>query len=426
MSALIEFEPNTEAIRQNPYPAYASIRELDPIHWNGSLNGWMITRHEDLRNMFTHTMLTAKRTRGLLSKVPKGVDMTETGEMLERWLLTNESPFHGRIRAPFEKAFSMRVVKNLRPKIQATTEACIDNILKNDRCDLIKELAHPLPISVITDLLGLPSRDVEQLKQWSSGVGALTATAEPSAELCTNTNNCVKSAYAYFREVIDKKRLLLKKKSALGKNNLQDIDLICNLILGMEEDPDLGIESVLSNCLLLMVAGHETTTGLIGNSLLTLIRHPELIDNLNRCTDPEQKENLVTDMIEEILRYESPVAWMSRQVKDDFTYKGLAFQKGQMVFLMIGSGNRDEEAFTKPEELVIERRQLYPKDKRHMAFGHGMHHCLGDHLGRLQAQIAVPMVLGKIKSVVLIDEQPDWRHDLAFRGVRTLWVGYDR
>ncbi len=336
------------------------------------------------------------------------------------------STYHGRIRASFDKAFSMRVVKNLSAQIKATTEDCIENILKKDRCDLIKELAHPLPISVITDLLGLPRKDLEKLKHWSSGVGALTATAEPSAKLCTMTNDCVKSAYAYFREIIDEKRVLLKQKAALGKNRHLDIDLICNLILGMEEDPDLGIESVLSNCLLLMVAGHETTTGLIGNSLLTLIRHPELIRNLNACTDPELKESLVADMIEEILRYESPVAWMSRLVKENFSYNGNAFEKGQMIFLMIGSGNRDEEAFTKPEELVIERRRIYPKDKRHIAFGHGMHHCLGAHLGRLEAQIAVPMVLEKIKSINLVDEQLDWRPDLAFRGVRTLWVNYDR
>jgi len=408
-SPVIEYDTRSSTIRDNPYPCYRSIRNADPVHWNPILSGWMITRYPDLEKFFLATELTAKRTQGVLSKVPTEVrdQMTAIEQAARRWLLFTDPPEHKRVRSIFNKAFSVKMISRLEDKIIAIIDECLDKVIARGRFDFIDDLANPLPIFVISDMLGVPRADRDQLWEWSKGISALTATPRPSPELCLRANRYVEEIDAYFTHIVEARR------------RRPGDDLISALIRAIEDDPDFDNAYILANCSHLMIAGHETTTALLGNGLLALLEHPSIMSRVRES--PE----LIDMVIEEMLRYESPVQWMTRQVMTPFSHGGKQLEEGQMVFLMIGAANRDEDVFPDADRFIIDRYAPGGKAAKHLAFGHGFHKCLGAQLARLEARHAFRRLLDRFSGLTRVEKHLDWRSDIAFRGLTRLPLAFE-
>ena len=392
------FDPMDPEFLADPYPTYHRLRAEDPVH-HSPLGFWVLTRYEDVAAILRDARFIKEPLAALVaarfgSEVPRGVGLS----MLDR-----DPPDHTRLRSLVSKAFTPRVVEGLRPRIQAIVDDLIARAEPAGSMDLIEEFAYPIPVNVICEMMGVPVRDHERFKGWSLDIarGLDSIWLPPDSEIPRRSATARHAISDYFRELIDQRRT-----SPRG-------DLLSALIAAEEAGDKLNEEELLATCILILIAGHETTVNLIGNGVLALLRHPAELSRL-RATP-----GLITTAVEELLRYDGPVQRTARVASADATIGGHTIRQGEMVMPFIGAADRDPVQFPNPDRLDITRT-----DNRHIAFGWGIHFCLGAPLARVEGQIAIDTLVRRLPRLALVGDSVEDRQSLTLRGLKTLPVKF--
>jgi hypothetical protein len=393
----VEFNPLLPEFRLDPYPTYQRLRLEDPVHHSPLANVWVLSRYADVVSVLRDARFgRADAEEFWRERIGLGPAHT----IISKWMLFRDPPDHTRLRTLVNKAFTPRAIENMRPRIQEIVDELLDDMQEGGTADMMAALAYPLPVLVICEMLGVPAQDRDIFKAWS---GDLARILDPilTPEIIEHGNAVIESMADYFRELIARLR-----KSPQG--NLLDA-----MIAAEEQGERLDEEELLSNCILLFGAGHETTVNLIGNGALALLRHPEQFATLRR--NPE----LIESAIEECLRYDSPVQMTGRVTLTEAVIGGQHLQAGERVFTLIGAANRDAAQFPDPDRFDITRN-----DNRHVAFGHGIHFCLGASLARLEAQLAIGGIVRRFSNLKLTNENPPRRDAFTLRGLLELPVSF--
>jgi cytochrome P450 len=347
----------------NPFPHYRSMRETQPVFYHPQYNFWQVFCFDDVQRVLSdYTSFSSTRGDG------------GGGDPLSSSLISMDPPRHRQFRNIVTQAFTPRNVAQLADRITAIVNTLLDQVANTGQMDIIDNLAYPLPVIVIAEMLGIPQEDRERFKLWSDAIVGATfvAGSNPQAEMGK-----------YFLGMIQQR-----------SREPQD-DLISALLNAQIDGQHLNQQELLGFCILLLVAGNETTTNLIGNALLCFDEHPEVMEELR--SEPA----LLPGAIEEVLRYLSPVQLMYRRAAADITIRDQEIREGQMVLAWIGSANRDEAQFPSPDSFDIRRTP-----NRHIAFGHGIHFCLGAPLARLEARIALNLLLERFDEIKRVPGVP--------------------
>jgi cytochrome P450 len=402
MSIKIQFDPTDPAFRVNPYPFFHELRAADPVHWS-ELGFWMITRYADAVAILQDARFAYpdQHTSEQMENLAQQGSLSALEQLLSFWLISKNPPDHTRLRGLMNKAFTPRVVEALRPHIQMMVDGLLDAVEYKGHMDIMADLAYPLPITVIAELLGIPGQDRERFKEMSEALLGLIDIV-PDPEKFAQGEMTVQTFFDYFRVLIAERR---KKPQE---------DLISALCAVEEQGTQLNEHEMLANLVLLLTAGHETTTGLIGNGMLALLCHPDEMAKLRN--DP----GLIRDAVEELVRYDSPVQFTGgRNAREDITIGDKVIRKGQTVFVMPGAINRDPAQFPDPDRLDITR-----KENRHLAFGYGIHFCLGAPLARIEGQIAIGTLIRRLDHLVVDMESVRRQNSLAVRSLKVLPVTF--
>lgn len=402
-SAPVEFNPLAAEFRDNPQPFYRQLREVDPVHWSPFLGFWVLTRYADCVAVLRDAKRFSADPRDLAiyEALMQGVgEQRPLIQMQRKWMLMLNPPDHTRLRTLVTKAFTPRVVENMRPRIQAITDELLDYVQSAGRMDVIADLSFPLPVIVIAQMLGVPAEDRDKFKAWTPD---LARTLDPiiSPEILDAGDAATLAFYDYFRTLVAKRR-----------KDPQD-DLLSALIAAEEKGDRLTEDELLATAILLLGAGHETTMNLIGNGLLALFRHPDQLAKLK--ADP----TLIQSAVEECLRFDGPVQMTARTALEDIEIDGKTVTKGQQAVIVLAAANRDPAQFVEPDRFDITR-----KDSSHIAFSHGIHYCLGAPLARVEAQIVINTLLQRMPSLRLATDHLEWRETVTIRGLKALPVTF--
>ena len=404
------FDPRQPSVMADPYPALKRLRREDPIHWSPILKGWILTRHRDVRAALHDSRLSADRITPFMASQPPGRRAALSGleRLLSRWAVFVDPPTHGRLRALLNAAFRPRAIEALAPAITIVVDGLIDRIVAaaesdgRGRCDLVADFAYPLPATVIAGILGVPLGDVGRFKDWSDDLAAFVGGAQSMPDKYERAVRGIAEMEAYFRGLIEERR------GSGGEG-----DLLGDLIAAQERAQGLDFDELVATAILILFAGHETTTNLIGNGLIALLRHPGELERLRR------ERALLESAVEEMLRYDGPAASVTRVAREAFELDGRPIAAGDRLFLMLGAANRDPEAFADPDRFDIGR----PATSTSLAFGYGIHYCVGAPLARLEARIAFDRLLTRLEGPGLVGPL-EWSDNLVLRGVRTLPIAY--
>lgn len=394
----------TPEFLQNPYRVYADLCEEAAIH-RINLNGprWALVRYGECFAFLRDPRLSsAGRIRLLLSQLlpETGSKFAELERSLEMWMLLLDAPEHTRLRKLMNKGFSPAVVEALRTQVEAIVDGILDAAASAGATgiDIVRDVAYPLPVRVIAEMLGVPTSQHREFIDWTNAV-ALFLGSPLTYETAGAAQEAVLAVTDFFRKIVADRR---RHKGS---------DLV-SLLIDIEEDGHvLTEEELYAQCVLLLFGGHETTRNLIGNGLYTLLKHPEEMADLRR--NPE----MIRTAVEELLRYESPVQYVSRVAKEELEIAGLRVQPGDSVVFLLPAANRDPRKFEDPDRLNLRRLR-----NDHLAFGAGAHFCIGSQLARLEGQVAILKLLQKFPAMRLASDPPEWVPNFNIRGLRSLNV----
>jgi cytochrome P450 len=387
--------------RSNPYPAYKMLRDAGRVMWQEMMQAWLVTGYDEVQAILKdHARFSSERQRSNNRLVAQLTEQQDQG-MLRRTatMLSADPPSHTRMRTLVNKAFTPRAVEQMRPHIQEIADGLLDAVPDPKSFDVVKDLAIPLPIIVIAEMLGVPPSEREQFKSWSTDIASVLGSGTQPGDAIQSAQRSSEELREYFAAVIADRRKEPKK------------DLISALIAARDHGDALSEDELLATCVLLLVAGNETTTNLIGNGTLALLRNPDERRKLQE--DP----SIIVSAVEEMLRYDGPVQATSRVVLEDVEFGGKEMKPGQIVITFLGAANHDPAQFPDPERLDLRR-----EDNRHVAFGQGIHYCLGAPLARVEGQIAISSLLRRFPHIEAAFDQPDWGNSFILRGLRSLPV----
>lgn len=389
-------------VLENPYPTYRRILLEDPVYWSDFFGGWYLMRYKDVAAAMQDKRISSKRPP--ISKIPESEQqkILPLLETLSKWILFCDPPEHTRLRPLFNKAFTPSIIGSMAEQIQTLVDELIDGVYERGNMNIIHDLAYPMPAIVIAQMLGAKSEDREQFKKWSNDLARFFGMFRMKPEILTTAQQSIIEMTEYFRRILEERR-----------QNPQD-DLMSSLIFAQEKGNSLNDDEILSNCVFLTFAGHETTTNLIANGLLALLKNPSQMQKLK--DDP----SLITTTVEEFLRYDSPVQRQARIAVTDLEIDGKQISQGQRLFLVIGAANRDPEQFLDPDKLDITR-----SENPHLAFGKGTHFCLGASLGRLEAQIAIDTIVRRLSNLHLDTDRIEWHQNPSLRGMKSMPVAFN-
>jgi cytochrome P450 len=393
--------------KADPFPYYRRLREVSPVHRVTLPEGkraWLVTRYDDVVQVLTDERFF----KDFMSLAKEHSEATFLERMLgpflvplARHMLNQDPPHHTRLRSIVQQAFTPRLVERMRGRIQTVSDELLDRVERRGRMDLIADYALPIPTTIIAEMLGVPVADRHKFHRWSSAM--LAAGASRFGLL-----RAMPSAMRFMRYI----RQLIKVR----REALRD-DLISALITAKEASESLSDDELLSMILLLIVAGHETTVNLIASGMLALFEHPDQLERLRN--NPAS----IKPAVEELLRFTSPVETATeRFAREDIQLSGVKISQGDLVFAAIASANRDENQFADPDTLNITR-----EPNRHVAFGQGIHFCLGASLARLEGQIAINTLLARTRELRLAvnPSKLRWRSGLILRGLKALPVAFE-
>lgn len=390
----MDYNPLSPEVIENPYPYYAYLREHAPVYWIEPLQGWALSRYADvdfaLRNpqIFSSSGFTAQ-TLGDLNPTPE-----------VPWILDINPPDHTRLRKLANKGFLPRLIRALEPRVQEITQQLISALKSQTEGDLVTMLSGPLPTTVIAEMLGVEADRLNEFKRWSDDV--VLGTSRPTDEaIRTRVRQSGAALRSYFERLIERRR------TDPGE------DVITALVRAEEERDILSAAEILGLAVLLLLAGNETTTNLIGNAVRNLLSHPAELAKVRA------DRTLVPSLVEEVLRYESPVQLLPRVTACEVALEGGTIPAGATVFLLLASANRDDRKFPNPDRFDVTRN---PQD--HVAFGYGIHYCLGAPLARLEGRLALDSLLFDCPPFTCTREHLPQIASIIVRGVQTLPIQF--
>ena len=390
----VSYNPLSSEMAQDPYPTYAKLRGRDPVHRSRLMDAWVFSRFADVDAILRdHRHFSSDPRKRVASGRRASLPNVEEPSMLFL-----DPPDHTRLRALVNKAFTPRAVAALEPHIRELTTTLLDAVDDPAAFDLMEAVAKPLPVIVIAEMLGIPPDDRAQFAVWSDQrARILEPTLSPDER--ETADAAMRSLDEYLMPIISARRVDPKD------------DIISALAQAEEEGDKLTEREVLIMLRLLLVAGNETTTNLIGNGVLALLRHPDQLAALRE--DP----GLIPSAVEELLRFDSPVQVDVRSVLDDCEVNGFRVRRGDNVVTLLGAANRDPDRFEAPDRLDVRRG-----DQNHLSFGRGIHHCLGAPLARLEGRVVLQALIDRFSSLRLLEDRPAFRSSVALRGLLALPV----
>lgn len=384
----------------NPYPLFHRLRSEDPVHWDPYLHAWVVTRYADVVWVFQHFSADRTPTPERLNEM--GLSMlTPLAQLMVRQMLFLDPPAHSRVRGLASKAFTPRRVEVLREHIQDIVDGMLDDVAPKGRMEVLADIGRPLPAIVTEELLGLPISDREQLTRWSTDFAEVLGNFQHNPDRAQRVLKSVNEMVAYFQEAVREHR-----------GNLRD-DLISAFITAEVDGDRLTDEEIVANTIVTMVGGQETTTNLIGNGILSLLRNPDQLEKLRA------DYSLIPSAVEELLRYEAPSQHTARLAPNDVELGGKLIHKRDAVIAVMAAANRDPERFPDPDRLDITRQ-----DNRHVAFAWASHFCFGAPLARLEGQITFESILRRMPNLTLEPGPLSWRTNMGLRGLNELNVTF--
>lgn len=384
------------AVRADPYPTYAQLRRQAPVYYVASQGFWMVSRYADVLFVLKNPALFSSSVTDPPADTARYITMRSVP------LLDTDPPAHTRLRRIVNQGFTRARIAALEPRIRAVTDRLIDGFVSRGACDLMEEIAVPLPVAVIAELLGIAPEYWDDFRRWSRAM--MVGTGVPDGAIAAPIAQQIKAFHVFCHQIITERR------------QHPGDDFISALVHAVDTDSVLTPSEIVSLSAVLLVAGHETTTKLIGNALLALLRHPAELAKV------QSQHVSVSAAVEETLRYDAPAQFVRRQATQDITLSGVTIPAKAMVMPCVGSANRDEEQFVEPDRFDVARNP-----HNHLAFGFGAHFCVGGVLARLGAKIALEAVLARLPALALVPgrEQDTLSENLFVRGPKHLFVTFD-
>jgi cytochrome P450 len=394
----------SDEILQDPYPTYARLHEEGPLHYLDVGNKWAvwsIFSHSECSSIAKDTRLSAKRAKQMLLPLPlsRQSEFSELARMLSLWLIFMDPPEHTRLRKLLNKGFSAAAVEGLRPQVEAIVDQMLKPLQHGSEVDLMREFANPMPVRIILEMLGIPQELRDTFVDWSRAIAVFRGNPNRTVEEATAAQDALVELTEFFRKTVAERR---RNKGS---------DLISLLIDIEEEGEVLTEEELYAQCIALLFAGHETTRNLIGNGMYTLLQHPQ------ETAELRERPDMIRSAVEELLRFESPVQFTARVLKEDIEVCGQPIRKGWTVLCMLGAANRDPKQFKEPDQLDLKRL-----NNQHLAFSAGLHFCIGAQLARLEGQIALLNLVQRFPKMKLAGPRAEWASTFGFRGLKSLPV----
>jgi cytochrome P450 len=395
----LQYRPNDPAVLADPFPLYRRLRDEDPAHWSPALKAWVLTRYDDVKRVCLDSRMSSDRLRPFFATLPsaEAANIAELIRYLTLWMVFRDPPVHTRLRRLASKVFNVRSMHAMRPNVEALTGWLLDAIGAREEFDFIAEFAGPLPALVIMDMLGVPRSELARLKHLSDEMALFIGSARDSTEKYARAEAATHEMAALFRELIAARRAAPQP------------DLLSQLVAVEEAGDRLSEDELVATCILLLFAGHETTTHHLSLGLAALLRFPGELERLR--AEPA----LAPAAVEELLRYDGPIGAQVRIVQEPQSFHGRTFQPGERVFLLMNAANRDERAYPDPDRVDLARSGV-----PHLTFGFGMHICLGFPLARLEGQVALPAVLARWRRIEPAGGPPAWVDSMVLRGMQAM------
>ena len=394
----------SSSVLDDPHPVYNRLREEAPVHWSGSLGGWVVTRHAEVRRALLDPRLSVEKMDRFAHRRGGGeghADVALLARTLADWMVFTDPPRHRELRRAMQNAFLARDIPVLESKVRQVVNELLAPLGAAGRMDLVRDFAHPLPAIVIAELFGMPRDERAQLKSWSDDLGRFVLGNVEDTGHDAKYGAAARAARAMaarFRDLVEEHRRAPR-------------DDFTQILL--RDGAHLSDDEIVHTLMFVLFAGHETTTNLIASAVLWLVRNSQLLARLR--AEPER----IADAVEELLRMDGPVQMVLRLACEDVEYGGTTIRAGERVHLVLNAANRDPEVFTRPDELDIDRGR-----NRHVSFGPGRHFCLGAPLARLEARVALEGLLGRFGRLELEPEPLSWRPELVIHGLRALPIRY--
>ena len=401
----IDWHPEAPATLANPYPVLSRMRDEDPCHWSPRLRSWVLTRYSDIKAMcLDKDGVSSDRLRPFFASLPsaEASRIAEITRYLSLWMVFKDPPEHTRLRRLTGKVFSTRAMQAMRPKVEQIAERLLDDIGERDQFDLLADYASPLPCLVIMAMLGVPAEDMAEVKRLSDEIALFIGSSRTSAEKYDTAEAATREMALFFQGLIADRRRTPRN------------DALSELALLRDGDDAFTEDELVATCILMLFAGHETTTNHIANGMLALMRFPDQMQRLRADA------GLASAAVEELLRYDGPSGAQVRIIKHAQQLHGKTLEPGQRVFMMLNAANRDPLAYADPDRLDLGRDGV-----PHLAFGFGGHICLGFPLARTEGAVALPALLGRYSQLEPMAE-PEWINSLVFRGMKALPVAVRR
>ena len=393
----LEYRPSDRAVLADPFPIYQRMRDEEPAHWNPQLKAWVLTRYDDVKRVCLDTeRMSSDRLRPFFGTLPsaEAARMAELIRILTLWMVFRDPPMHTRLRRLASRVFNVRSMHALRPNVEGITAWLLERIGDKRELDFIAEFAGPLPALVIMDMLGVPRGELARLKHLSDEMALFIGSARATPDKYARAEAGTREMAELFRSLIAARRARPER------------DLLSELVHLEEEGDRLSEDELVAMCVLLLFAGHETTTHHITNGLAALLRFPAELDKLRN------NPALAPAAVEELLRYDGPIGAQVRIVQEPQIFHGREFKTGDRVFLMMNAANRDERAYPDPDRVDLDR-----SGPAHLTFGFGPHICLGFPLARLEGQIAIPAVLARWRRIESVPGPIEWMDSMVLRGM---------
>jgi hypothetical protein len=402
-ASTIDWQPEDPATLADPYPLFSRMRDEDPCHWSPRLRSWVLTRYDDVRAVcLDKDRLSSDRLRPYFASLPgpEAERIASIVRYLSQWMVFQDPPDHTRLRRLIGRVFHARSMQAMRPQVQEIAQWLLQHLEGRERIDLIADYAGPLPCLVIMALLGVPRGDLAEVKRMSDEMALFIGSSRTSPEKYDTAEAATREMAAFFQRLADARRAR------------PEADLLSELVHLQDESGDrLADDELIGTCIMLLFAGHETTTNHIANGLHALMRFPGEAARLRA------EPGLAAAAVEELLRYDGPSGAQVRVVSQAHELHGKRLEAGQRVFIMLNAANRDPRAYPDPDRLDLDRDGL-----PHLTFGFGIHICLGFPLARTEGQVAIPALLARYRRLEPEGGPPEWINSLVFRGMKALPV----
>jgi hypothetical protein len=402
-ASTIDWQPEDPATLADPYAIFSRMRDEDPCHWSPRLRSWVLTRYDDVRAvLLDKDRLSSDRLRPYFASLPgpEAERIASIVRYLSQWMVFQDPPDHTRLRRLIGRVFHARSMQAMRPQVQEIAQWLLQHLEGRERIDLIADYAGPLPCLVIMALLGVPRGDLAEVKRMSDEMALFIGSSRTSPEKYDTAEAATREMAAFFQRLADARRAR------------PEADLLSELVHLQDESGDrLADDELIGTCIMLLFAGHETTTNHIANGLHALMRFPGEAARLRA------EPGLAAAAVEELLRYDGPSGAQVRVVSQAHELHGKRLEAGQRVFIMLNAANRDPRAYPDPDRLDLDRDGL-----PHLTFGFGIHICLGFPLARTEGQVAIPALLARYRRLEPEGGPPEWINSLVFRGMKALPV----